>query len=163
MSEKHLYVEKICNGTVIDHIGSGLAFHIMQMLGLEGRDGKLITIGINVKSNSSVNGKKDIIKVENIYLDHEQINQIALIAPDCKVSFIEDYKVKQKFVVEVPAVIYGIIDCPNTRCISRQEREPVTPEFKVITKDPLKITCEYCGMILYRDGVLKIIRQKSRN
>jgi aspartate carbamoyltransferase regulatory subunit len=155
--EKRLYVEKIRNGTVIDHIKSGFAFSVMKILGLDGSSGHLITVGINVKSNSAANGKKDIVKVENVHLEQKQINQIALLSPDCKVSFIEDYKVKEKFVVEVPPVFHGIIDCPNARCISRQEREPIVAEFKILSKDPLKIACGYCGWILDRQEILKLV------
>jgi aspartate carbamoyltransferase regulatory subunit len=157
MSEKRLYVERIRNGTVIDHIHSGFAFSVMKILGLQGKDGKLITVGINVRSNSSANGKKDIVKVENIYLDQTQINQIALIAPDCKVSFIEDFTVKEKFIVEVPPIITGILKCPNERCITRQEREPVKAEFKTISKHPIKIACEYCGRILNQEEIQNLI------
>ena len=63
---KRLYVEKIKKGTVIDHIKEGFAISVLKILGLEGRNGTLITIGINVKSNVSSSGHKDILKVENI-------------------------------------------------------------------------------------------------
>lgn len=153
---KFLYVEKIRNGTVIDHIKSGYAYSVLNILGLDGKDGKLITAGFNVKSNSSANGKKDIVKVENTYLDQKQINQIALISPDCKVSFIEEYEVKKKFVVEVPPIIHGIVNCPNEQCITRQDREPVLSEFHVISKDPLRISCAYCERILEQEEIMHL-------
>ncbi len=157
--DRKLYVEIIENGTVIDHIKAGFAVSVLKILSLEGKDGKLITVGINVKSNSSPTGKKDIVKVENTYLDEKQINQIALISPDCKVSLIENYKVKEKFIVKLPGNFKGIFNCPNERCVSNKEREPVLPEFNLISEDPLKISCAYCDRILKREEILRILEK----
>ena len=153
--KQRLYVEKIRNGTVIDHIQAGFAFSVLKILGLEGKDGSLITVGINVKSNSSQSGKKDIVKVENILLDEKQIHQIALISPKCKVSFIEKYEVVEKFIVKIPQLITGIIKCPNERCITNVEREPVATEFKVLEDSPLKVACGYCERIVYKEEILR--------
>ena len=157
MSEntKRLYVEKIHNGTVIDHIHPGFAFSVLKILGYEGKDGNLITLGINVKSNSSQSGKKDIIKFEDLRLDEKEIHQIALISPRCKVSFIRDYNVVEKFVVKLPKSIVGIIKCPNEKCITNVEREPVATEFKVLLDDPLKVACSYCERIVFKDEILR--------
>ena len=157
MSEitKRLYVEKIRNGTVIDHIHPGFAFSVLKILGYEGKDGNLITLGINVKSNSSQSGKKDIIKFEDLKLDEKEIHQIALISPRCKVSFIDNYKVIEKFVVKLPKSIEGIIKCPNEKCITNVEREPVATEFKVISDDPLKVACSYCERIVFKDEIMR--------
>ncbi|MHA1766499.1 MAG: aspartate carbamoyltransferase regulatory subunit [Promethearchaeota archaeon] len=153
---KRLYVEKIKKGTVIDHIKEGFAISVLKILGLDGRNGHLITIGINVKSNVSNSGRKDILKVENTYLDEKQIHQIALISPECKVSFIEDFQIKEKFVVKIPEIIKGIINCPNENCITNVEREPVLTEFKVLSEKPLKIACNYCERILYKEEILQM-------
>src|SRR6056297_2983616 len=158
-SEKKLYVDLIEKGTVIDHIKAGYALSVLKILRLDGKDNRLITVAINVKSESSDTGKKDIVKVANTYLDETQINQIALISPDCSVSLIEDYKVKEKFIVKVPDTIYGIIPCPNEKCITNKEREPISPEFDVITQYPLKISCVYCDRILKRPDVIQIIEK----
>lgn len=151
---KRLYVEKIKKGTVIDHIKEGFAISVLKILGLDGKNGTLITLGINVKSNVSSSGHKDILKVENIYLDEKQIHQIALISPGSKVSFIEDFKIKEKFVVKIPSLIKGIIDCPNENCITNVDREPVLTEFKVLSEKPLKIACNYCERLLYKEEIL---------
>lgn len=162
MSENHheeenhrLYVEKIRNGTVIDHINSGFAFSVLKILGFDGKDGALITIGVNVKSNSSQSGKKDIIKFEGKKLEEKHIHQIAVVSPNCKVSFIDNYEVKEKFVVKLPKVIQGIIKCPNERCITNVEREPVATLFRVLQNDPLKISCDFCERIVYKDEILR--------
>ena len=154
--EKKLYIEKIRDGTVIDHIKAGFAVFVLKILGLDGKDGSLITVGINVHSNSSPTGKKDLIKVENIYLDEKQINQIALVSPECKVSFIRDYQVEKKIIVKVPQVVTGVIKCPNEKCISNAEREPCTPEFEVISSDSVKIRCIYRERILDREDIMEL-------
>lgn len=157
MSEitKRLYVEKIRNGTVIDHIHPGFAFSVLKILGYEGKDGNLITLGINVKSNSSQSGKKDIIKFEDVKLDEKEIHQIALISPRSKVSFIDNYKVIDKFVVKLPKSIEGIVKCPNEKCITNVEREPVATEFKVLSDDPLKVACSYCERIVFKEEIMR--------
>ena len=147
-----LYVEKIREGTVIDHIKKGHALAVLKILKLEGKDGRLITIGINVGRGDHL---KDIIKVANVYLEEKQLNQIALISPDSKVSYIENYSVKEKIIVKIPMIIKGIVKCPNDRCITNKEREPVTNEFKVLNSNPLKIACGYCERILLRPEILE--------
>lgn len=152
---RRLYVEKIRNGTVIDHINPGLAFSVLKILGFDGKDGGLITIGVNVKSNSSPSGKKDIIKFEGKRLEEKHIHQIAVISPNCKVSFIKNYEVEEKFVVKLPNEIRGIIKCPNERCITNVDREPVATLFRVLQKDPLKISCDFCERIVYKDEIMR--------
>ncbi|MHA1341955.1 MAG: aspartate carbamoyltransferase regulatory subunit [Promethearchaeota archaeon] len=154
MAELTLRIEKIKMGTVIDHIQSGKALNVLNILGLDGRDGRLITVGINVNSKRS--GKKDIIKVENVFLNDEQLKQISLITPGCTISYIEDFKVKNKFQVDLPKKFQGIFPCPNERCISNSEREPVLSEFDVILDNPIKIKCSFCDRILEFDEIVKI-------
>ncbi|MCK4482614.1 aspartate carbamoyltransferase regulatory subunit, partial [Candidatus Bathyarchaeota archaeon] len=48
MSEDVLRVSKIRNGTVIDHITGGHALDVAKILGITGREKKVITIAINV-------------------------------------------------------------------------------------------------------------------
>ncbi len=107
--DKGLRIEKIATGTVIDHIESGKAFIVLDILGLDGKDGRLITVGINVNSKK-LNGKKDIIKVENVFLDNEQLNQISLISPKCTIAYIEEFKVSKKFILDLPERFLGIFD-----------------------------------------------------
>ena len=91
-------------------------------------------------------------------LEEKQLNQIALISPQSKISFIEDYKVREKIIVKVPATIINIVKCPNERCITNVEREPVQTEFRVITDDPLKISCVYCERVLHKPEIMENLR-----
>lgn len=154
--DKKLYVEKIRKGTVIDHVQKGLALSVLKILGLaEVGEKHLITIGINV---GKPDHKKDIIKVENVDLEEKQLNQIALISPQSRISFIEDYKVREKIVVKVPSIIKNIVKCPNEKCITNVEREPVQTEFSIITEDPLKISCIYCERVVRKAEIMENLR-----
>ncbi|MFX1540489.1 MAG: aspartate carbamoyltransferase regulatory subunit, partial [Promethearchaeota archaeon] len=55
---KELLVQKIQAGTVIDHITAGYALAVMQILGITGREGDIISIAMNVQSKRMK--KKDI-------------------------------------------------------------------------------------------------------
>jgi aspartate carbamoyltransferase regulatory subunit len=158
MSELTLRIEKIKEGTVIDHIENGKAFTVLNILGLDGKDGRLITVGINVNSKK-LKGKKDIIKVENVFLDNEQLNQISLISPKCTIAYIRDFKVSKKFILNLPEKFLGIFPCNNENCISNEDREPILSEFLVISDHPIKLKCVYCGRILQFEEIASLARQ----
>jgi aspartate carbamoyltransferase regulatory subunit len=149
--EKSQKIEKIKNGTVIDHIKAGKALIVLKILGVDGTNGELITIGINVKSSKL--GKKDIIKIENVFLNDKDVNKIALISPSSTINIIKETQVVEKFTVEPPDRV-DFIKCPNQNCISNQG-EPVNPTFDVISKNPLKVQCAYCDRIIYGDDVMQ--------
>jgi len=149
--EKSQKIEKIKNGTVIDHIKAGKALIVLKILGINGSNGELITMGINVKSNQL--GKKDIIKIENVFLNEQDVNKIALISPSSTINIIKDTQVVEKFTVEPPDRV-DFVKCPNQNCISNQG-EPVNPTFDVISKSPLKVQCTYCDRIIYGDEVME--------
>ena len=54
----------------------------------------LITIALNVPSGKSK--KKDIIKVENKFLEDDDTNKIAVIAPKATINIIKNYKLIEK-------------------------------------------------------------------
>jgi aspartate carbamoyltransferase regulatory subunit len=62
MSETELYVSKIKDGTVIDHITGGHALDVVKMLGITGRETGTVTIAMNVPSKRFKT--KDIVKIE---------------------------------------------------------------------------------------------------
>ena len=61
--ETSLIVTRIKNGTVIDHIDGGKGLHVLEALEIDGKEGDVITIALNVPSGKLK--KKDIIKLEN--------------------------------------------------------------------------------------------------
>ena len=74
-----LIVRRIKNGTVIDHIESPRALLVLNILNMTGQEGNVITVALNVPSIK--HKKKDIIKVENKFLEKKETDKLALIAP----------------------------------------------------------------------------------
>ena len=83
-----------------------------------------VTVAMNVSSSQI--GRKDILKIENRELDHEELNQIALIAPKATINIIRDFKPIKKDKILLPENITGIIKCTNPKCITNFESEPIT-------------------------------------
>ena len=152
MEEITLRVSKIKDGTVIDHITSGHALDVVKILGITGKSGNIVTIAMNVPSKRM--GKKDIIKIEGRELKAEEVDKIALIAPNATINIIRDYKVVEKKRVQLPKVIKNIVRCANPACISNSN-EPVQPTFYVESQEPLYLKCHYCGYLMERDEILK--------
>ncbi len=94
---KELYVKKIRNGTVIDHIFAGHALDVLKILGIDGREGHIVSAAMNVISKKQ--NKKDIVKVENRELKPGEVDKIALIAPSATISIIRDYEVAEKTIL----------------------------------------------------------------
>ena len=148
---KELYVKKIRNGTVIDHILAGHALDVLKILGIDGSEGHIVSAAMNVISKKQ--NKKDIVKVENRELKPGEVDKIALIAPSATISIIRDYDVAEKTRVKLPDSIRGIVRCSNPACVSNAE--PVEPKFSVERQDPLRLRCYYCVRIMEKTDVLK--------
>jgi aspartate carbamoyltransferase regulatory subunit len=145
---KQLSVSAIQNGTVIDHIPAKHLFKVIQILGLDRID-QQITFGTNLESKKL--GKKAIIKISEKFFADDDINRIALVAPDAKLNIIKDYEVIEKKVVEVPDTIVGIARCMNPKCITNFE--PVTTRFKVVSKKNVSLKCHYCEKITNQENL----------
>ena len=89
MTRKELVVSALENGTVLDHIPAENVYKALDLLDLKGI-GNQITIGINL--NSKAQGRKGIIKVEDKFFEDEELNKLALIAPQATVNIIRDFK-----------------------------------------------------------------------
>lgn len=154
MIMEELRVKRIKEGTVIDHIKPGKALKVLRILGITEDHEHIVSIVMNVPSKKL--GKKDIVKLENVFLDKDTVNKIALISPRATINIVKDYKVIEKYVVEPPEEIVGIVRCQNPRCITNSN-EPVKPKFKVISKDPITIRCHYCSRIMSEEEIEKNI------
>lgn len=143
---KQLSVSAIENGTVIDHIPAKNLFKVIQILGLDKIENQ-ITFGTNLESKKL--GHKAIIKLAGIYFEDDDINRIALVAPQAKLNIIKDYEVVDKSVVEVPDEIRGIARCVNPKCITNFES--VTTRFRVENKQNVSLKCHYCEKITDQD------------
>lgn len=137
---------------MIDHITPGFALDVLKILGIDGKDGEVVTAAINVESKRQHH--KDIVKIQNRELKPGEVDKIALIAPNATINIIRNYDVASKKVVELPSVIRGILKCDNPSCISNS-REPVEPQFAVDKRQPIRLRCHFCGHIMEREDVLK--------
>ena len=157
--EPTLVVSKIRCGTVIDHIPAGRALEILNVLGINGKEGYRMAILMNVESKKL--GKKDIIKIEGKRLSPEDLNVIALLAPNATINIIEDFAVVEKHKVVIPDVIINVLRCPNPTCITNKKGEVIETRFRVLSREPLKLQCEYCGTIILGDEVPKLIARRK--
>ena len=90
MKKEEMLVAAIRNGIVIDHIPPTKLFKVATLLQLDDLD-KRITIGNNLRSRS--HGSKGVIKIEDKTFEEEELNRIALIAPNVRLNIIRDYEV----------------------------------------------------------------------
>lgn len=135
-----LQVEAIKRGTVIDHIPANIGFKLLKLFKFTDNDHR-ITVGLNLPSNAQ--GRKDLIKIEDVFLTEEQANQLAIYAPKATVNRIDNYVVVSKQVPSLPDRIDDILVCPNNNCISHNE--PVSSGFTVRARhEEVLLKCEYC-------------------
>jgi aspartate carbamoyltransferase regulatory subunit len=145
MEIAELMVRRIHEGTVIDHIDEGKGLQVLSALGIDGKDGNVITIALNVPSGKFK--KKDIIKVENKFLKDDDTNKLAVIAPKATVNIIKDYKLVEKRRVSLPNEIDRIFRCSNPECVTNSS-EHIESIMDVVDKEGLVLKCRYCGRIL---------------
>jgi len=137
--QKKLQVEAIEQGSVIDHIPAHQGVKILKFFKFTQTNEK-ITIGLNLATQSGES--KDLIKIENTFFNDKQANQLALFAPNATINQIKDFKVVNKFKVQLPSSFIDVLSCPNSNCISHNE--PVQSRFYVKQKQTLKLKCHYC-------------------
>ena len=146
--KKELQVAALENGTVIDHIPSEKLFTVVSLLGIQEMNNN-ITIGFNLASKKL--GKKGIIKVADRFFTDEEINRIAVVAPNVKLNIIRNYEVVEKREVVLPDELRGIVKCANPKCITNNE--PMPTRFHVIDKDNCIIKCHYCEKEQQKDNI----------
>ena len=145
MEQSDLMVRRIKEGTVIDHIDEGKGLQVLNALRIDGKDGSLITIALNVPSGKFK--KKDIIKVENKFLKDDDTNKLAVIAPSATINMIKEYKLVEKRRVALPNEIDRIFRCSNPDCITNSA-EHIESVMDLIDKESMILKCRYCARIL---------------
>jgi aspartate carbamoyltransferase regulatory subunit len=147
--KSELKVEPIKNGTVIDHITANKSLHVLNVLNLPDKDAT-VTIAMNV--SSKVMGRKDILKIENRELKSEELDQVALIAPNASINIIRGYDLVLKEKIVFPKKLISIIDCTNPKCVTNTS-EPLESRFYLLKKDPVLIRCHYCDRMLNEEDI----------
>ena len=136
-------VTAIRNGTVIDHIPSGHAMRVLEMLAVDQSTSVPVSMVMNVPSKKM--GTKDIIKVEDRELNQDELNRLALVAPDARVAIIRAYSVAEKMTIELGDEVTNVVRCTFSNCITTNPREPLAHRLKVMSREPLELRCHYCG------------------
>ena len=147
-----LKVSAINNGTVLDHIPSAQLFRVIDILRLN-QSKTPITFGMNLDSKTL--GSKAIIKISDRFFEDDEINRIALIAPNASMNIIRNFEVIEKRVLSIPETITGIARCMNPVCVTNHQ--DVETKFKTVEKDGcIELRCHYCEKTTGLDN-LKII------
>jgi aspartate carbamoyltransferase regulatory subunit len=149
MADKLLKVQPIRNGTVIDHLRAGTGLKILDILDVAGT-GNTVSLLINVPSSKQ--GRKDIIKIEDRELTESETERIALLSPGAHVNIIRNYSVAEKTAVEIPEEVAGVARCPNTNCISNNERG-ATSRLLLRSREPVQLACAYCARLVAEEDL----------
>ena len=143
MSRKELVVSALENGTVLDHIPAKNVYKALDILNLKGIENQ-ITIGINLASK--VHGEKGIIKIADKFFEDEELNKLALIAPNATVNVIKDFKVVEKKKLVMPKEVIGIAKCRNPKCVTNHQ--PIKTRFATVEKNnEIQLLCHFCEKI----------------
>ncbi len=136
---KELKISAIKNGTVIDHIPTGVALKLVSLLELD-KDKSIVSVATNLDSVKM--GRKGIVKIADRFLTDDEVNKVALIAPNATLSTIRDYRVESKHKLSIPSKIHKIVRCINPNCITNHEN--IATKFSVVEESPLILKCHYC-------------------
>ncbi|MBR5250087.1 MAG: aspartate carbamoyltransferase regulatory subunit [Bacteroidales bacterium] len=135
-----LKVSAIKNGTVLDHIPSEQLFRVIDILRLN-LSTTPITFGMNLDSKSLKS--KAIIKISDRFFEDDEINRIALIAPNASMNIIRNFEVIEKRVLSIPETITGIVRCINPVCVTNHQE--IETKFHTYEKDgKIELHCHYC-------------------
>ena len=81
---RELKVTPIKNGTVIDHIRSGMALKVLKILGVDEDVGSTVSVLLHAPSKQT--GWKDVVKIEDRELDAGEVDRISLVAPQATIQ-----------------------------------------------------------------------------
>ncbi|MGA1792878.1 MAG: aspartate carbamoyltransferase regulatory subunit [Thermoplasmatota archaeon] len=139
---KEVRITPIKNGTVIDHIKPGMALKVLELLKINGDAKHGVSMAMYAVSKKQT--LKDIVKVEGLELEPAVVNRLAILIPNATISIIRDFKVVEKYKVQLPQVVEGIARCENLNCISNQ-KEPIASKLERVSMNPPRYRCFYCG------------------
>jgi aspartate carbamoyltransferase catalytic subunit len=120
-----MFIDKIHDGAVIDHLVPGTLRAVSDALDLENRGYSCTTATIAEKPNP-------FIKTNLRDLPERDLKRIALLSPEPTINYVKDGRIVEKFVYLL---------CGNSNCITRTVNEDVPPRFY---SDGGVIRCRYC-------------------
>jgi aspartate carbamoyltransferase catalytic subunit len=120
-----MFIDKITDGTVIDHLGAGTLRAVSDALDLENRGYSCTMATITEKPNP-------FIKTNLRELAERDLKRISLISPEPTINVVAHGRIAEKYVHLL---------CGNSNCITRSINEDVPPRFY---NDEWTIRCRYC-------------------
>ncbi len=135
-------IDAIENGYVIDHITTGNAMKIYEVLELNKLDCQVALI-TNAKSKKQ--GVKDLIKIAKL-IDID-FDKLAFLDPDVTVNIVKNSKIVEKRNLALPEKLVNVTRCKNPRCITSTERD-LDQIFNLTNKEKQLYRCAYCEMSL---------------
>lgn len=135
-------VDSIKKGIVIDHIHAGRGMRLLNFLDINVENE---TVAIIMNAISRKNGRKDIIKIENI-IDID-LTVVGLIDPGATVNIIEDHVITKKLKPALPSRVENVIKCRNPRCVTSVE-DGIPNVFILTDAENQEYRCEYCDEIV---------------
>ena len=156
-----ILVNKIEEGTVVDHIPAWKSSLVLKVLRIEDMAQKRPAVSVAVLQNvaSKRLGRKDVIKIDRWRIDEREADILHLIFPAATINYIENWEVS-KYTPRVPDGIEGRIRCPELMCISNSEREPLTSKF-LTRKAERVLQCYYCDTLVGFDKIPDFVRAQS--
>lgn len=138
-----LEITSIKNGLVIDHIEAGMGVKIFHYLHLDKTDYRVALI---INAESSIVGKKDIIKIERDKFEEIDYTILGLLSPSITINEVQNETIVNKIKPQLPNKVENILVCNNPNCITGSEKY-VTHSFKLVNEEKGTYRCEYCDQI----------------
>jgi len=85
--------------------------------------------------------------VEGKFLEDDDTNKLAVIAPTSTVNIIKNYKLVEKRRVSLPNEIDRIFRCSNPECVTNSN-EHIESIMDVLDNEILVLKCRYCNRVL---------------
>ena len=131
-------IDSIKNGLVIDHIRSGGAMRIYDLLGLGSLD---CTVAIIKNAQSGKMGRKDIIKIDTV--TDIDLDVLGYVDPGITVNVIRGGELVEKMNLTLPERLENVLRCKNPRCITSVE-PGLKQVFFLSDRERKTYRCLYC-------------------
>ena len=131
-------IDSIKNGLVIDHIRSGGAMRIYDLLGLGSLD---CTVAIIKNAQSGKMGRKDIIKIDTV--TDIDLDVLGYVDPGITVNVIRGGELVEKKNLTLPERLENVLRCKNPRCITSVETG-LKQVFFLSDRERKTYRCLYC-------------------
>ena len=131
-------IDSIKNGLIIDHIRSGGAMRIYDLLGLGSLD---CTVAIIKNAQSGKMGRKDIIKIDTV--TDIDLDVLGYVDPGITVNVIRGGELVEKKNLTLPERLENVLRCKNPRCITSVE-PGLKQVFFLSDRERKTYRCLYC-------------------